>query len=162
MTPKKEQDKPLPANVSAEAAIIGSILLDNSYLEAAAILDPEDFSLTSHGILWGRMTAMRDQGMAIDYVTLLEELRANGEYQELGETPAAYIASLTENLPRQPAVKEYVRIVKAKSLQRQLIGACESALKKSYAGESGHSIIASLRENLDEIESIAKRGMRTV
>ena len=159
---KKEPDKPLPASISAEAAILGSVLLDNAYFNAAAILDPEDFSLASHGILWGRMTAMRDQGMAIDYVTILDELKANGEYRELGETPAAYIASLTEGVPRHPAVKEYVRIVKAKSLQRQLIGACESSLKKAYDGESGWSIIASLRETLDEIESIAKRGMRTV
>jgi replicative DNA helicase len=160
LTPKKEQDKPLPANVSAESAIIGSVLLDNGYLEAAAILDPEDFSLTSHGILWGRMTAMRDQGMAIDYVTLLEELRANGEYQELGETPAAYIASLTENLPRQPAVKEYVRIVRAKSLQRQLLSVCAAAINQCYSGESGFMIISQLREHLNDIESAAKKGVR--
>jgi replicative DNA helicase len=160
MTPKKEQDKPLPANVSAESALLGSILLDNAYLEAAAILDPEDFSLTSHGILWGRMTAMRDQGMAIDYVTLLDELQANGEYQELGETPAAYIASLTENLPRQPAVKEYVRIVRAKSLQRQLLSVCTAAINQCYSGESGFTIISVLREHLDEIESAARKGMR--
>jgi len=157
---KKEQDKPLPANVSAESAIIGSILLDNGYLEAAAILDPEDFSLTSHGVLWGRMLTMQDQGMAIDYVTLLEELKANGEYQMLGETPAAYIASLTEGLPRHPAVREYVKIVKAKSLLRQLIGACSAAVEKAYRGERGADILAALRETLDEIESTAKRGMR--
>ncbi len=160
MTPKPKHDPPPPANVDAERVLLGSVLLDNAALETAKALEAEDFFVTTHGVLWGRMTSMAGQSIPVDYVTLLEELRANGEYQMLGETPAAYIAGLTEGLPRAPAVREYVRIVKAKSLQRQLLAACDAAIKKAYDGESGFTIISVLRDNLDEIETSARRGIR--
>ena len=160
MTVKREPEPEPPANLDAERCILGAVLLDNAALGTASMVEPEDFFLSSHGLLWSRMQAMAAQGMAVDIVTLVEELRANGEYQMLGETPAAYIASLTEGLPRLPAVKEYARIVRAKSLQRRLLVACQSAINKAYAGESGFTIISVLRDSLDEIESTAKRGIR--
>lgn len=157
---KRETEPEAPANLDAERSILGAVLLDNSYLETASILEPEDFFLSSNGVVWARMAQMVAEGMAVDYVTLLEELRANGEYQGLGESPAAWVAGLTEGLPRRPSVKDYVRIVKAKSLQRRLIAACESAIKKAYAGESGFTIIEVLRERLEEIDTDARRGLR--
>jgi replicative DNA helicase len=57
-------------------------------------------------------------------------------------------------------VKDWVRIVKAKSLQRQLLTVCQAAINKAYDGGSGFTIISVLRDNLDEIESSAKRGIR--
>jgi replicative DNA helicase len=38
----------------------------------------------------------------------------------------AYLASLTEGLPRRPVIEEYIRIVKDKSLLRKLMGICSA------------------------------------
>ena len=57
--------------------------------------------------------------MPIDLVTLKEELARTGELDEVGGP--AYIASLTDGVPRSANVEYYARIVKEKSTLRQLI-----------------------------------------
>ena len=43
----------------------------------------------------------------------------------------AYLASLTEGLPRRPVIEEYIRIVKDKSLLRKLMGICSAAIARA-------------------------------
>ena len=113
-------DRGLPASVEAERSILGAILLDNhSYNEAAEKLRAEDFSLDSHRRIYSRMSELIDARRAVDIVTLAEELGKRKEVEAVGGV--AYLASLTEGLPRRPSIEEYVRIVKDKSLSRQLI-----------------------------------------
>src|SRR5262249_46222312 len=66
---------------------------------------------------------------AIDLVTLTEELARRKEVEAVGGV--AYLASLTEGLPRRLSIEEYVRIVKDKSLLRQLIGICSNAITRA-------------------------------
>src|SRR6201994_4137224 len=120
-------DRGLPASVEAERSILGAILLDNhAYNEAAEKLRPEDFSLDSHRRIYSRMSELIDQQRAVDIVTLAEELARRKEVEAVGGV--AYLASLTEGLPRRLSIEEYVRIVKDKSLLRQLIHICSSAI----------------------------------
>ena len=43
----------------------------------------------------------------------------------------AYLASLTEGLPRRPVIEEYIRIVKDKSLLRKLMLICSAAIARA-------------------------------
>ena len=157
----KHTDPPLPANVDAEKAILGAVLLDNTLFEATTCLCADDFSLDSHRRIYLRIADMMEAGEAVDPITLVERLGQEKELQDIGDLPVAYISDLSTNTIRyRPAVRDWVRIVKAKSLQRRLIGICESALNQAYAGESGWSIIAALKEDIEEIEMAAKRGIR--
>jgi replicative DNA helicase len=159
---KRPPDRPLPSNVAAEKALLGAILLDNRLLESAGALEPDDFSLDSHRLIWSHITAMVECGEAADPVTLVEEMRTAQTLDKVGELPVAYITSLSEDTIRyRPAVKDWARIVKAKHLQRRLIALCSEATEKCYEGEKGRSIISFLRENLDDIEACANRGLRT-
>jgi replicative DNA helicase len=120
-------DRGLPASVEAERSILGAILLDNhAYNEAAEKLRAEDFSLDSHRRIYSRMAELIDAQRAVDIVTLAEELARRKEVEAVGGV--AYLASLTEGLPRRPSIEEYVRIVKDKSLARQLISICGTAI----------------------------------
>jgi len=158
---KPKPDHPLPANVSAEKAILGAVMLDNALFEATAVLEADDFSLESHRRIYQNIAEMIEQGEAVDLVTLTENMTASGDLQAIGDTPVAYLSDLsTDTIRYKPAVREWVKIVKAKSLLRQLIGACSAAVEKAYRGERGTDILAALKETLDEIESTAKRGMR--
>jgi replicative DNA helicase len=69
----------------------------------------------------------------------------------------AYLASLTEGLPRQPSIEEYVRIVKDKSLARQLIVICNTAITRA-ADQSDEALVV-----LDSAESglleVSERGI---
>jgi len=46
----------------------------------------------------------------VDIVTLANELARYKEVEAVGGV--AYLASLTEGLPRRPVIEEYIRIVK--------------------------------------------------
>src|SRR5271154_4596351 len=113
-------ERGLPASIDAERSILGAILLDNhAYNEAAEKLRAEDFALDSHQRIFSRMAELMDASHAVDIVTLAEELAKRKEVESIGGV--AYLASLTEGLPRRLSIEEYVRIVKDKSLLRQAI-----------------------------------------
>jgi replicative DNA helicase len=149
-------ERGLPASVEAERSILGAILLDNhSYNEAAEKLRSEDFSLDSHRRIYSRMAELIDAHRAVDIVTLAEELARRKEVEAVGGV--AYLASLTEGLPRRPSIEEYVRIVKDKSLSRQLIGICNTAITRA-ADQSDEALVV-----LDAAESglleVSERGI---
>jgi replicative DNA helicase len=123
-------DSGLPSNVNAERTILGAILLENQALsEAEERLAPEDFSLDSHRRIYQRMTELGGEGRAVDLVTLANELAKYKEIESVGGV--AYLASLTEGLPRRPIIEEYIRIVKDKSLLRQLMLICSAAIARA-------------------------------
>jgi replicative DNA helicase len=123
-------DTGLPSNVAAEKMILGAILLENQAIsEAEEKLTPEDFSLDSHQRIYLRMTELGGTGHAIDLVTLANELAKYKEIESVGGV--AYLSSLTEGLPRRPVIEEYIRIVKDKSLLRQLMLICSAAIARA-------------------------------
>jgi replicative DNA helicase len=107
--------------------ILGAVLLENQALsEAEERLTAEDFSLDSHRRIYQRMTELSGSGHSIDLITLTNELSKYKEIESVGGV--AYISSLTEGLPRRPVIEEYIRIVKDKSLLRQLMLICSAAI----------------------------------
>jgi replicative DNA helicase len=129
-TPDLTFERGLPASLDAERSILGAILLDNGmFNEAAEKLTSDDFALDSHRRIYSRMSELMDATRAVDIVTLAEELARRKEVEAVGGV--AYLASLTEGLPRRLSIEEYVRIVKDKSLLRQLIGICSTAIARA-------------------------------
>src|ERR1700758_2672577 len=123
-------DAGLPANIDAEKTILGAILLDNAaHSEASEKIDADDFSLDSHRRIFLRMSELMNTQRAVDIVTLAEELARNKEIESVGGV--SYLASLTEGLPRRPVIDEYIRIVKDKSLLRQLMLICSAAIARA-------------------------------
>jgi replicative DNA helicase len=128
--PNLTLDAGLPANVDAEKTILGAILLDNAaHAEAAEKITPDDFSLDSHRRIYLRMSELIDAQRAVDIVTLSHELQRTKEIEAVGGV--AYLASLTEGLPRRPVIEEYIRIVKEKSLYRKLMAICSMAIARA-------------------------------
>jgi len=120
----------LPANTDAEKTILGAILLENaSHSEAAEKISADDFSLDSHRRIYLRMCEMIDAQRAVDIVTLSHELSRYKELESVGGV--AYLASLTEGLPRRPVIDEYIKIVKEKSLARRLMSICSMAIAQT-------------------------------
>jgi replicative DNA helicase len=149
-------DRGLPASVEAERSILGAILLDNpAYNEAAERLRAEDFFLDSHRRIYSRMAEMMDAHRAIDIVTLAEELARRKEVEAIGGV--AYLASLTEGLPRRPSIDEYVRIVKDKSLARQLIVICNAAIVR--AADQSEDALATLDSAESGLLEVSERGI---
>jgi len=120
----------LPANVEAERAILGAIILDNlSFNEAAEHLQAEDFSLDSHRRIYTRMVELMDSSRPIDLITLVEELDRHKELQAIGDV--GYISGLVDGVPDRPSIEHYIKIVRDKSLLRGLIYTANAAIARA-------------------------------
>jgi replicative DNA helicase len=149
-------DAGLPANIDAEKTILGAILLDNSaHSEAAEKLEADDFSLDSHRRIFLRMSELMDSQRAVDIVTLANELARYKEVEAVGGV--AYLASLTEGLPRRPVIEEYIRIVKDKSLLRKLMGICSMAIAR--AADQSESAIGVLDVTESMLLEVSQKGL---
>jgi len=155
-TPDLSLEQGLPANIDAEKTILGAILLDNAaHAEAAEALKSDDFSLDSHRRIFLRMGELIDSGHAIDIVTLANELARYKEVESVGGV--AYLASLTEGLPRRPVIEDYIRIVKDKSLLRRLMGICSAAIAR--AADQSDEAISVLDETESQLLEVGQDGL---
>src|ERR1700728_2242330 len=149
-------DTGLPANVEAEKTILGAILLDNAaHAEASSRLEPDDFSLDSHRRIFLRMSELMDSGRTVDIVTISNELSRYKEVESVGGV--AYLASLTEGLPRRPVIEDYIRIVKDKSLLRRLMGICSAAI--SRAADQSEDAIGVLDSTESQLLEVSESGL---
>jgi len=124
------EDDQRPASVHAETTILGGMLVDPlAIVDATMLLRADDFSLDSHRRIYTAMLHLAEVGHAVDIVTVTEELRKRKELDSIGGV--AYLASLSEGLPRKLSIESYVRIVKDKSLMRQLMTVCDIGLNEA-------------------------------
>ena len=152
MTADLTLDAGLPANIDAEKTLLGAVLLDNSAWEEIRQggLHGTDFFLDSHRRISKAIAALMKNGHAVDIVTLANELSARKEIEAVGGV--AYLASLTEGLPRRPVIDEYVAIVKDKSVLRQLITTCTEAISRAAdQSETGLELTAGLMGQLEKL-----------
>src|SRR5580692_3424710 len=155
-TPDIQFERGLPASLDAERTILGAVLLDNhAYSEAASSLRSDDFALTAHQRVFARMGELIDRNHVVDIVTLSEELSRRKEIESVGGV--AWLASLTEGLPRRPSIEEYVRIVKDKSLLRQLINICSTAITR--AADQGEEALEVLNAAESGLLEVTERGI---
>ncbi len=146
----------LPANIDAEKTILGAILLDNAaHSEAAERLTADDFSLDSHRRIFLRMSDLVTSQRAVDIVTLAEELARYKEVEAVGGV--AYLASLTEGLPRRPVIEEYIRIVKDKSLLRRLMSICSAAIAR--AADQSETALEVLDMAESQLLEVSEKGI---
>ena len=139
-------ERPLPHNLDAERSILGAILLDNHALNPAIEkLKTDDFFLDPHRRIFERMIALAEAQQAIDLVTLTEDLHRSGGLEAAGG--AAYLAQLVDGVPRISNVEHYARIVKEKSMLRNLAHTALAIQERALAADDDADAI------LDNAES---------
>jgi replicative DNA helicase len=127
-------EKTLPSNLEAERSILGAILLDDrAVFTVFGSLKSQDFYLDSHRKVFEKMLHLMNNSRPIDLVTLKEELQRSNELESVGG--AAYLASLTDGLPRALNIEYYAQIVKEKSTLRRLIQISSETMARSYQDE---------------------------
>ena len=149
----------LPSSVQTEVTILGAMLLDAvAITDATAKLHAEDFSLDSHQRVYRVIIDLLAQGRAVDLITVMDALSKRRELDAIGG--AAYLAFLTEGIPRNPNVESYVRIVKDKSLLRQLLGIFNDGMvQASDQSEEATKVLNDVEVRLAEVaDSAIQRG----
>ena len=144
---QEELIRKLPFSMPAEQSLLGSVLIDPAALnEVADLLNAEDFYLSEHKQIYLAMHELFLTNSEIDVVTLIDMLVTKGIYDKSGGED--YIRTLTEAVPDALNIKDYARIVKEKSVLRQLIAACTEISETAYSEQEAVTDILDHAEHL--------------
>lgn len=117
-----------PYAVEAEQSVLGSILVEPSCInDIAPVVKPEFFYLPQHREIYSAITTMFQLNRSIDLVSLIEQLRKNGTYDESGGK--SYITQLIQGVPSVANVMTYVDIVRDKYYARELMNVAQHIIK---------------------------------
>lgn len=120
-----------PQNLEAERAVLGAILLDNEVVYSIIeVLVPDAFYQKGHRLIFQSMLDLNERGEPVDLVTLTNRLRSEGFLENAGG--AEYIPSLVEGVPTSAGAVHYARIVKEKSILRDLISTSTDIVEECY------------------------------
>ena len=141
----------IPANIHVEIAILGAMLLDPLAInDATGRLLEEDFFLDSHRRIYRAILELLAVNHAVDYLTVMDALAKKKQLESIGGP--TYLAFLTEGIPRNFSIEDYVQIVKDKSLLRQLFAIFnEGATRASDASEAARSVLSDVEQRLGEV-----------
>lgn len=136
----------LPQNLEAEQAVLGAILIESSAInQVMEILTAEDFYKEAHRKIYNAMIDLDRDNKPIDLLTLFDYLKGNGNLlEEVGES--SYLTYLTEIVPATENVSYYAKLVKEKSIIRNLVMAA------SDIAHQGNEGVVDIDEFIDRAE----------
>lgn len=114
-------DLPLPANIEAERAVLGSILLDRDAIIAVPWLSPSAFYAAPHRLVFEAMRDCERQRIPPDMLTVMEAMRRRNTLDRVGGV--AFLTELSNAVPWAVHIEHYARVVERAARRRQLIAA---------------------------------------
>lgn len=150
--------KTMPSSNDAERSVLGSILINNALLsQAQELLLTTDFYSNGHRLIYLAMDHLSERGAALDIVTVKEELKGAGTLDEAGGP--AYLASLSDGLPRASNIQHYCRIVKDRAIKRELVTVSNQVIERVFGGEStAQEDLAFAQRQIFGISDVAAAG----
>ena len=125
------KDKVPPHNLIAEQATLGALLLDWDALgNVISYLRPERFYSLQNQKIFEAILALDSRGIRGDIVTLIDELRSNGNLDAAGGP--AYVSSLTDTVPTSANVEYYAKIVFDQYIRRDLISLSSKTISEAH------------------------------
>ena len=153
----------MPHSVEAEQAVLGSMLIDSRCVpEVIDQLRPDDFYLRQNREIYEAIYSMFNYSMTIDPVTVLENMKKNGTYDEA--TSRGYVLQLMDTTPTAANVKEYVSILKDKTLLRRVAEpAGELTAQIQQGTETGQDMLEMAEQRIYAIrQGRAARGLTPI
>ena len=124
-----------PINDEAEAAVIGSVILDpRVYARVARQVKAGDFYRPAHRRIWRAIGAVVSAGHDLDTLTIIDELERSGELKAVGGPK--YVGELSHSMPSAANVQTYVDLVVEKSRLRQIIAGMEQLVGDCYQNQT--------------------------
>ena len=120
-----------PQALDVEEAVLGSMLLEPACVDQALEeLGPSCFYDPKNRTVFEAMCALVNEHVSVDIITVGAKLRQMGKAEEVGG--AMYLASLSEKVGAAAHIEYYLKILKQKNIQRDLISASYDILKDAY------------------------------
>jgi len=137
----------MPQSLAAEAAVLGSMIVDPRCIgDVVELLKRDAFYHTEHQILFDAILALfeKNRGEGIDGFLVRDELERRNQMETIGGWE--YLQRVIETVPSAANVVYYAEIVREKMMLRETISAATDILNSAYdeTGDAG--------EKLDEAE----------
>ena len=140
-------DKAIPANIEAEEAVLGSLMIDpDATIKVGSSLRGDDFYVARHQWIYQAMADLHERREPVDFVTVCDELERQERLSEVGGR--AFIAGLINAVPSAIYVEHYANIVERQAVLRRLISAAGQIAALAY--DESHDA----REVVDQAEHI--------
>ena len=120
-----------PQALDVEEAVLGALLIEpNCVDDTIDELTPNCFYGEKHRMVFEAMRQLVNEHMPLDILAVSEKLRSNGNLDAVGGS--LFLVQLSQKIGAAAHIEFYVRILKQKCIQRELITASYEILKSSY------------------------------
>lgn len=143
--------KEIPFSKSAEAGVLGSMLIDPAQIDnlMQVISEPENFYVKENRMIFEAIICIYTENLkggqrGLDAILLRDELEKRKELEIVGGVK--YIANILDSVPSSANILYYANILKEKKMLRDLIVTATNILNNAYDG-AGEA-----KEKLDEAE----------
>lgn len=136
-----------PQNIDAEMAVLCSMLIEEEAIShAIEILDEDCFYKEAHKIIFNAVVSLYDRSRVADIVTLIDELKKKDVLEYVGGIN--YLTSLTACVPTAANIRHYAKIVKEKSLLRNLIASATTIASEAYEAQEDADVLLDKAERM--------------
>lgn len=123
-----------PQSLEAEAALLGSLLLDKEAIwRVTDVLEAKDFYKAIHRDIYEATLEVLGRREAIDVLSVANRLKEKNQLEGIGGN--AYLASLVNTVPTASNAAHYAKIVHRKRIHRDLIEASHRISELGYKEE---------------------------
>jgi replicative DNA helicase len=134
-----------PQNIEAEQCVLGSILLRQQAMDKVVhLLNAHDFYKPAHQVIFQAMLGLSEKSEPLDIITLSNALKDSHKLDESGGP--TYLATLTDIVPVSANLTYYGKIVRNKSILRQLIQTSSEIAGRCYEEQEDIDLL------LDDVE----------
>lgn len=146
-----DEERQPPHSTEAEQCVLGALWLDNRALALVSdLIDSASLWHDQHRLLWDATVRIIQAGQPADELTVHAQLVAQGLSDRAGGM--RYINQISQGTPSARNVRRYAELVAERYAERELIAACEEAIKASW--QTG----APLDGRLDRINALLARA----
>jgi len=120
-----------PQALDVEEAVLGAMLLEPACVdEAMEELAPSCFYDERHKMIFEAISSLVLEHAPVETITVSQKLKEKGNLEIVGG--AVYLTNLSQNVGAAAHMEYYIKILKQKTIQRDLITASHDILKQSY------------------------------
>ena len=120
-----------PQALDVEEAVLGAMLLEASSVDQALEeLTPDCFYDPRHRMIYEAMVSLVLDHTSVDIITVSAKLKEQGKLEDVGG--AVVLADLSQKVASAAHIEYYIKILKQKTIQRDLISASYDILRDSF------------------------------
>ena len=152
-----------PQALEAEEAVLGAMLLESSSVDRAMEeLTPSCFYSPRHRMIFEAISSLVQDHSPVDTISVTNSLRAKGNLELVGG--AVVLADLSQKVGAAAHLEFYIKILKQKSIQRDLITASYQILSKSYDDTTKVDDLIDMAQTkiYDAIKNNVQREVQTI